>query len=417
MLRAVESARDEVVEFTRALIRVPTVNPPGEMYEPCARLLGETLGAHGFEVEYFTATGAREHSSRYPRTNVVGRRRGRRDRPCVHLNGHIDVVPVGTGWTMDPFGGEVRDGRIYGRGAADMKGGIAAVVFAAACIRRAGIELEGTVEISGTVDEESGGWAGVAHLAEIGRLTSRSTDFVIIPEPLDVDRICLGHRGVYWFEVAARGRMAHGSMPFLGDSAIEHMEEVLHAMRHELMPELARRITATPVVPEGARYATLNINSILGGQGGHDVQTPCVADSCTAIFDRRFLAEESFERVRGEIAELVDRVRARSPQAVLELRDLMVVHPVRTPDGSPLVASLARGIHDVLGRTAALVASPGTYDHKHVTRIGGIEQCVAYGPGRLELSHLPDEWCDIDELVHATQVIALSLLDLLAPDA
>ena len=91
----------------------------------------------------------------------------------------------------------------------------------------------------------------------------------------------------------------------------------------------------------------------------------------------------------------------------------MVVHPVCTPSEAPIVRSLQARILDVLGREATLVASPGTYDHKHVTRIGGIAHCVAYGPGRLELSHQPDEWCDIDELVRATQVIALSLVDLL----
>ena len=107
----------------------------------------------------------------------------------------------GAGWTRDPFGGDVADGRVYGRGACDMKAGIAAAVFAAEGIRRAGVTLNGSVEISGTVDEESGGFAGVAWLAEQGRLHARRTDCVIIPEPLNVDRICIGHRGVYWFEI------------------------------------------------------------------------------------------------------------------------------------------------------------------------------------------------------------------------
>ena len=412
VLRAVESARDEIVALTQALIRIPTINPPGDEYAPCARLLGDTLRRGGFAVEYYTASERPEHSAAHPRVNVVGRRRGRFDHPCVHLNGHIDVVPAGTGWSVAPFGGEVRDGRIYGRGASDMKAGIAAAVFAAESIRRAGVELAGTVEISGTVDEESGGWAGVAHLASTGRLTSQSTDFVIIPEPLQVDRICVGHRGVYWFEVTAHGRIAHGSMPFLGTSAIEHMGELLHAVRERLQPALSHSITAMPVVPAGARSATLNINSIIGGQAGHDVQTPCVAHSCTATFDRRYLEEESLDVVRREMADLIGELRLRVPEATFTVRDLMIVPPVRTPDGSPLVASLARSIGDVVGREAAIVASPGTYDHKHVSRIGGIAQCVAYGPGRLELSHQPDEWCDIDELVRATQVIALSLLDL-----
>jgi succinyl-diaminopimelate desuccinylase len=414
VLGAVEDARDEIVALTQSLIRIPTVNPPGEVYEPCARLLGETLAGHGFDVEYFVATESAEHSPAYPRVNVVGRRAGRRARPTLHLNGHIDVVPPGSGWSMDPFGGEVRDGRIYGRGSADMKGGLASAVFAAEAIRRAGIELGGSLEISGTVDEESGGWAGVAHLARVGRLTSETSDFVIIPEPLQVDRVCIGHRGVYWFELSVHGRIAHGSMPFLGVSAIEHLGEVLHEMRTVLQPALACRLTSMPVVPDGARKATINVNGINGGQARHGVQSPCVADHASAIFDRRFLEEEPFEEVKSEIVDLLERVARRIPGFRYEVRDMMVVQPVRTPSPSLLVNSLSRGIGDVLGRRASIVASPGTYDHKHVTRLGGIGECVAYGPGILELSHQPDEWCAIDDLVHAAQVIAVAALDLLS---
>ena len=416
VLRAVEGARDEIVALTQALIRFPTINPPGDAYEPCAQFLGDTMRRMGFAIDYYAATDRPEHSPAFPRVNVVGRKRGRLDRPCVHLNGHLDVVPVGAGWSVDPFEGEVCDGRIYGRGTSDMKAGIAAAIFAAECIRRAGVTLAGTVEISGTVDEESGGWAGAAHLAQVGRLTAASVDHVIIPEPLEVDRICIGHRGVYWFEITAHGRIAHGSMPFLGASAIEHMGELLHDIRERLQPAIARRITAMPVVPPGARHATLNINSITGGQAGHVVQSPCVADTCAAVFDRRYLEEEAFDDVRSEVVDLLGDLQLRIPEARFALRDLMIIPPVRTPDGSPLVASLSRSIADVVGREAAIVASPGTYDHKHVTRIGGISHCVAYGPGRLELSHQPDEWCDIDELVRATQVIALSLVDLLGDE-
>jgi succinyl-diaminopimelate desuccinylase len=298
-----------------------------------------------------------------------------------------------------------------------MKAGIAAAVYAAEAIRRAGIELNGSVEISGTVDEESGGFAGVAWLARHQRLSAARQDFVIIPEPLNVDRICIGHRGVYWFEVTTHGRIGHGSMPFLGVSAIEHMGMILEKIRHELMPALAARTTAVPVVPDGARHATLNINGIMGGQPVDGIQTPCVADLCRAVFDRRFLLEEGFEATKAEIQALLERAVAETPQLAYDLRDLMVVHPVRTPDGSPLVASLERGVERVLGRAATRVASPGTYDHKHVDRIAGIPNCVAYGPGILDLAHQPDEWCGIEDLVNATKVLALSILELTGTDA
>ena len=416
ILREVDDLTDEIVDFTSELVRIPTVNPPGDLYEECARVIGARLDRFGFDVEYHTADERPEHTREHPRVNVVGTLHGSRPNPLVHLNGHFDVVPVGNGWTVDPFGGDVRDGRIYGRGVADMKAGIAAAVYAVEALRRAGVRLLGTVEVSGTVDEESGGWAGMAHLARKGRLARGRTDAVIIPEPLQVDRICIGHRGVYWFEVETHGHIAHGSMPFLGTSAIEHMGAVIDTINRELLPAYSRRETAMPVVPPGARHATLNINAVHGGQPAGDLQSPCVADRCTAVFDRRFLIEEGFEAVRAEIVELLDGMKGRLPGFRYDLRDKMVVEPTHTPPDASVVRALGTAISGVLGRDATLVASPGTYDHKHVARIAGVENCVAYGPGVLELAHQPDEWCSIDDLVNATRVLALATVDLAGID-
>jgi succinyl-diaminopimelate desuccinylase len=412
VLTTIDALTDEAVAFTADLIRMPTVNPPGELYQECARFIGGTLAKFDFEVEYHAAEGRPEHTPAHPRVNVVGTKRGRSLRPLVHLNGHFDVVPAGAGWTVDPFGGDVRDGRIWGRGSCDMKAGIAAAIFAGEAIRRAGVELNGSVEVSGTVDEESGGFAGVAWLAHHGRLSAARTDYAIIPEPLYVDRICIGHRGVYWFEVLTKGRIAHGSMPFHGVSAIEHMGMLLDRIRDDLQPRLAARTTAVPVIPAGARHATLNINGISGGQAVDGIQTPCVADRCRAVFDRRFLLEEGFDATRAEIVELLNAVARDVPDFQYEIRDLMVVHPTKTPDGSPVVSALDRALHRVLGRSGGLVASPGTYDQKHFARIAGVPHCVAYGPGILDLAHQPDEYVDISDLTNATKVIALAVLEL-----
>jgi succinyl-diaminopimelate desuccinylase len=412
VMSAVDDGAAEIVDFAAALIRVPTVNPPGAGYPDCAHLLGARLQRAGFEVEYFEPDGRPEHTRTHPRLNVVGLKRGRSLRPCVHLNGHLDVVPAGGGWTVDPFGGIVRNGRLYGRGACDMKSGIAAAVGAVEALARAGVELRGSIEISGTVDEESGGFAGVAWLAERGRISAARADHVIIAEPLNPDRICIGHRGVYWFEITTRGRIGHGSMPFLGVNAIEHMSAVIDRFRRELMPTLAERITAVPIVPIEARHPTLNINGIVGGQPVDGIQTPCVADVCRAVFDRRFILEEGFESTKAEIEDVLARAATATPDLEFVLRDLMVVHPVRTPESSALVRSLSRSIERVLGRRAAEVASPGTYDHKHFDRIAGIRDCVAYGPGILDVAHQPDEWCSLDDLGAATKVMAASILDL-----
>jgi succinyl-diaminopimelate desuccinylase len=137
-----------------------------------------------------------------------------------------------------------------------------------------------------------------------------------------------------------------------------------------------------------------------------------VADRCLAIFDRRFLIEEGFEKTRDEVRALLEETARRVPTLEYELRDRMVVHPVETPAGSPLTHALARAIREVRGAEAALIASPGTYDQKHFARLAGVEHCVAYGPGVLELAHQPDEWCAIEDLRDATRVIALALVDL-----
>ena len=382
VLAEVESATDEIVAFAADLVRVPTLNPPGEAYETCAHVLGDRLRDCGFCVRYLVA------------------------------EDHLDVVPPGEGWTVEPFGGLVRDGRLYGRGSTDMKAGIAAAVYAAEALRRAGAPLAGTVEVSGTADEESGGFAGMAWLAEQGHLSALRTDYVIIPEPFGPDRICVGHRGVYWFDLVTTGRTAHGSMPFLGVNAIDQMTVVLEAIRERLVPDLFQRRTALPVVPEPARRATLNLNAIAGGQTGPAAQTPCVPDRCVATFDRRFLSEERFETVKAEVEQVLADVTAEHPGLRCELGDRMVVHPVRTPDDAPLVEALSAAVETVTGSPAARVASPGTYDHKHVARLAGIEQCVAYGPGTLEQAHQPDEWCGVDDLIQATQVLALTLLRL-----
>jgi len=412
VLAEVDRARDELVAFTADLVRIPTVNPPGEEYEACARFIGDHLRRRDFDVEYIVADGRPEHTVRHPRVNVVGSRRGG-DGPVVHLNGHIDVVPAGDGWSVDPFAGVVTGGKIFGRGVCDMKAGLAAAVYAAEALARAGIRLPGTIEISGTVDEESGGFAGVAWLAEQGRIAKGRTDYVIIPEPLNVDRICIGHRGVYWFELVVHGRIAHGSMPFLGVSAIDGMTEVLAAIKNELGSALARRVTDMPVVPDAARHATINVNALEGGQPVDGIQTPCVADRCRAIFDRRFLIEEGFGRAKDEIDAVVKRVLSPLRGVEYDLRDLMVVEPVLTPRLSPVVVAVERAIARVLDTTATLVASPGTYDHKHIARIAGISDCIAYGPGQLELAHQPDEYCEIDDIVSAAKVLALATLDLM----
>jgi succinyl-diaminopimelate desuccinylase len=411
-LEAIEQIAEEMIAFLQELVRIPTVNPPGDEYSACAELIGRKLNEFGYDVQYVAAEGSPEHTLKHPRINVVGRLSGQVARPLLHFNGHFDVVPVGDNWSVDPFSGLLQNGKLYGRGTADMKAGIAASIYAIEALRRAGVRFHGTIEQSGTVDEESGGFAGVAYLAQRGFIEKSKTDFVIITEPTNVDHVYIGHRGVYWFKVIQYGRIGHGSMPFLGVNAADHLGEVVHEINHWLKPRLASRKTSMPVEPAGSRFASININSVFGGQPEDGTQTPCVIDRAGAIFDRRFLAEERFEEVKAEIQDMLDRLSRAHPSFRYELQDLMVVLPTHTEASSPVVHAVAHSIGDILGRESILAASPGTYDQKHVVRIGGVKDCIAYGPGLLEQAHQPDEYVAIQDLVDSAKIMALSAMRL-----
>ena len=412
----IEKSEDNIVELCQDLIRFPTVNPPGNDYKACVEYIGDRLKVRGFKVEYIRAFGTPGDSSEFPRYNVVARYDTGRPGPCVHFNSHIDVVETGEGWTKDPFAADLIDGKIYGRGACDMKGGMASSIIAVEALIDSGIELKGAIEISGTGDEESGGLGGVAYLAEKGYFSKDRVDHVIIPEPLNVDRVCLGHRGVWWAEIETHGRIAHGSMPFLGDCAVRHMGAVVANFEDKLYPAMAARYTAMPVVPEGAKQSTLNINSIHGGQaeGNEGLPAPCVPDSCRMIIDRRFLVEEELEEVKSEVVNILSSLEKSREGFSFDIRDMLEVIPSMTDSNSPVVKATVAAIEDVLGITPELICSPGTYDQKHIDRIGNLKDCIAYGPGILELAHQPDEYVVVEDMINSAKVMASSTYKLLS---
>ena len=419
LIREIDARRDDLIALTQELLRIPTLNPPGENYREICDYLDRRLRAGGFETGFVRAFGSPGDSDKYPRWNVVARREGARSGECVHFNSHIDVVDVGLGWTRDPFGGQLEDGRIYGRGACDMKGGLAASIVAAEAFLAVCPGFSGAIEISGTADEESGGYGGVAYLAGKGYFDPARVQHVIIPEPLNKDRICLGHRGVWWAEVETFGEIAHGSMPFLGDCAVRHMGAVLEEMERSLFPALARKRTEMPVVPEGARQSTLNINSIHGGQSEGEADftglpSPCVPDSCRMIINRRFLLEEDIDEVQSEILQILKDVESKRESFRYDVRELHRVLPTMTDKDAPVVRTVARAIEETIGKEAEYVVSPGTYDQKHIDRIGKLKNCIAYGPGILDLAHKPDEYVGVEDMLDSAKVMGRSLIELLA---
>ena len=414
----IDSRREDLIELTRELIRFPTVNPPGAGYQPCAEFIGRRLAARGFEVSYVRGEGTPGDDDRHPRINVIARRAGAAPGPCVHFNSHIDVVQAGAGWSLDPFAGTLRDGKVFGRGACDMKGGLAASIIALEALSDAGETLPGALELSGTVDEESGGYGGVHYLAERGWFSPPRVDHVIIPEPLNVDRVCIGHRGVWWAEIETHGRQAHGSMPFLGECAIRHMQAVVARFERDLFPRLAQRRTDMPVVPSGARQSTLNLNSVHGGQPeSRGFPAPMVADSCRMIIDRRLLIEEAVDSAKGEVRAILEQLVIDRPGFRYSLRDIFDVRPTMADRNGPVATATAAAVKRVVGRDPEFICSPGTYDQKHIDRVGKLRDCIAYGPGILDLAHQPDEYVVVDDMVAAAKVMAMAARALLLRSA
>ncbi|WP_372836408.1 acetylornithine deacetylase/succinyl-diaminopimelate desuccinylase family protein, partial [Puniceibacterium confluentis] len=411
--------RDELIALTGDLIRIPTLNPPGDHYATICDYLEKRLSPR-FDTTLVRAFGTPGDCDRYPRWNIIARAEGNRPGPCIHFNSHTDVVEVGQGWTRDPFGGALEGDRIYGRGACDMKGGLAASIIAAETFLELYPDFGGAIEISGTADEESGGYGGVAYLAEHGWFAPDRVQHVIIPEPLNKDRICLGHRGGWWAEIETKGEIAHGSMPFLGDCAVRHMGAVLQAFEDTLYPAMAARYTEMPVVPEGARNSTMNINAIHGGQPENPpdfdgLPAHCVPDSCRITIDRRFLIEEPIDQVQGEVVALLDDLKSRRADFDYKITELNRVLPSMTDRAAPIVTTVSQAIRDMLGQEPSYVASPGSYDQKHIDRIGKLKNCIAYGPGVLELAHKPDEWVGVGDMLDSARVMGRSLETLLLP--
>jgi succinyl-diaminopimelate desuccinylase len=418
---AVEARRDDLVSLTQDLIKIPTLNPPGDCYLEICEYLQKRLLKSGFQVELIRAFETPGDSDKYARWNLVARREGTRSGQCVHFNSHTDVVEIGAGWTRDPFGAEIEGDLIYGRGTCDMKGGLASSIIAAEAFIEVCPDFVGAIEISGTADEETGGYGGVAYLAEKGYFSTERVQHVIIPEPLNKDRICLGHRGVWWAEIETKGRIAHGAMPFLGDCAVRHMGAVLNKIEDDLMPTLQSRTTAMPVVPEGARHSTLNINSLHGGQkepedGFTGFLSSCVPDSARLVIDRRYLIEENVADVREEIIDLLERVKRERKTFEYDIKELWQVSPTMANKEAPVVQAVHQAISSVLKCEPTYVVSPGTYDQKHIDRIGKLKDCIAYGPGILDLAHQPDEYISIQDMIDSAKVMANTLVTLLKPE-
>lgn len=409
---AVDALEVELVSFLQELVRIPTENPPGRNYPECARAIGRKMEEAGCRVSYVEVPSdmlptLAPQGEGLPRVNVLGTYPGSKPRPLLHLTGHYDVVPAGEGWSVDPYAAELRDGKVYGRGSSDQKSGIAAQVFALKALQACGIDPQGSLVLSSTADEETGGFAGVGYLVDQGYISRDNTDYCVITECLDVDKVCLGHRGTLWLELETKGRLSHGSMPFLGINAIEKMLKLIQAIEGEIKPGLTQ-VSAYPIMPPACRRSTLTVTMINAG-----TKVNVVPARCTASLDWRLVPEQSVAKAKQQLEALCARLKREDPEFDCTLREIMAVEPTMVPDDTELVRALREAGTMVLGKPMSFSVSPGSDDQKFIVQKAGLSQCIVYGPGPLAVAHQADEYQPIEDLKKATAIMALAAARLL----
>jgi len=411
--RAVDDLADEMVEFLREIVRIPTENPPGANYPQCASAIGRAMAEAGLDVRTVDVPPdlllcLAPHGMGLPRPSVIGRLPGAGDRPLLHLTGHYDVVPAGGGWSVDPYAGEIRGGNLYGRGACDQKSGIAAQVFAVKALRKTGLPLAGTILCSATPDEETGGFAGLGYLVDRGILSRENTDFCVITECLDVDSICLGHRGTLWLELETRGRQCHGSMPSEGVNAIAKMIFLLEAIRREILPGLDQE-SRHPIMPPACRKGSLSVTMMEGG-----TKVNVLPDSCRASLDWRLIPESSVRAARQSLDSLCARLGREDPDFHCDVREILAVEPTLVPSDTKVVRAFQEAGLAVRGEPMRFSISPGSDDQKFVVQKAGLDQCIVYGPGPLSVAHKSNEFQPIGDLVEGAKIMALAAWKLVA---
>ena len=381
--------RDEVVAFLRQVVRVNTVNPPGDVREAAA-LCRDRLAAAGFDTAIIAVNDIKP--------NLVARLH-QGDGPTLLFNAHLDVVPTGeeSAWTHPPFAADIADGRVYGRGAGDDKASVTAQVMAAVAVARAGLPLRGTLIVNEVADEEVGGVEGAQVVAADPGI---APDFVIVGEQTQ-NRICIGERGGAGTIVIVYGKAAHGALPWEGVNAIEGMARVILALQQELWPRLEQR--THPYF----HHSSASINLIEGG-----VKTNVVADRCRIVIDRRIIPGEDPAEAVDEIREVAERTVRAIPGLHVEVEPAGFIGRPATmdPPDSPVVQAMVAA-NRYLGFDTGLTGFSMGTDGRHFAERG--YPTIIYGPGDPALAHQPDEWVGIDEVVDATKAYALAALALL----
>jgi succinyl-diaminopimelate desuccinylase len=384
VLARAAAGRDAIVDLTRRLVALPTENPPGEGYAACADVLVETLDALGL-------------APRRVEDCVLGETAA--DGPTVWFHGHYDVVPA---QRRDQFAPRLEGGRLYGRGTADMKGGLAAMAFAARILKDLDVPLRGRVGLCLVPDEETAGPRGSRRLAELGLLGADGVAMLTAEPTSGV--VWHANRGAVTLRITVRGKHAHVGLQHQGVNAFEHALRVAAALQR-LKAEVERRETAFAIEPPEARRSILMMGGRVEGGTGFNA----VPAECSFTVDRRINPEEDLATEKARLLAVLDELRAEGLRVEHEV--LQEGASASVPADHPLARVLGASIADVTGRAPVFAMCPGLLETRFYAAAG--VPALAYGPGMLEVSHGPNESASVDALVAAAATYALTAVRLL----
>jgi succinyl-diaminopimelate desuccinylase len=384
LLQAISSHRQGMSELTQELVAIPTENPPGNAYAQAVELLCRELAELGFTD-----------------TNIEGEcvlsSVGEGDR-TLYFSGHYDVVPAQSPSQFTPT---VKGGDLIGRGAADMKGGLAAMIYAAKALRQCAALRNGRVTLVFVPDEETAGPRGSRYLADLG-LLGRNAIGMLTPEPTG-GVVWNASRGAITLNITVKGKSAHVGRQYEGVNAFEGMLEVALALR-ALKMEVETRSTSFRIATEAARRSIL----LIGGRCGGGTSFNTVPEACSFTVDRRINPEEDFEAEKQRLFAVVDQARAGVD---LEVEILQEGRSCGVPESGPVGRALARSIEKVTGCAPDFELCPGLLESRFYVERG--IPAFAYGPGLITVAHDPNEFVSIDRVVQCASVYALTATELL----
>lgn len=389
----IAAGRSGLVAATSRLVGIATENPPARAYPECVAALVDLVEDAGLEAEVVGTT-TPDGTPRSVVRSFVGAG------PTLWFHGHYDVVPAQRAAQFAP---EVRDGMLYGRGSADMKGGLAAMILAARAIRESGAALRGRLGLVFVPDEETGGAGGSAALRRAGLLGEEAVG-MLSPEPTGgiAWNAC---RGAISLRVTVRGTSAHVGLSHTGVNAFTHMLDVASAFR-DLALEVGEHRTAYAIEPAAARSSIL----LLGGQVESGANFNVVPGRCSFTVDRRVNPEEDLDKERDRLLDLLERLRGDGHDIEAEI--LQEEPAAGVSADTDLGRALASAVAAVEGADLRFEMCPGLLEIRFYAGLGVPAYC--YGPGRLEVSHGPDEQVAVDALERCAEVYALAALDVLA---